>query len=179
MALLVLRLANTNILAKERSCKRSPVVPSGPSSLKMIFALLTKVIAVYVWLTIVHLWYFSLKGLLALRWRLSRSLVWLQVGLHELSEQFIGRGRSRSGNRSGNRSEIQSQIQSGIQFGAQGRVMRQSGGGTTWMKISDWSWFPGKLIFHRVKRREVPARGTTRAGSSGSHLGRWLDWIGE
>ena len=40
------------------------------------------------------------------------------------------------------------------------------------MRTSDWSWFFGKLIFHRVKRREVPARETTRAGFSGSHLGR-------
>ena len=40
------------------------------------------------------------------------------------------------------------------------------------MRTSDWPWFPGKLIFHKVKKREVPAKGTTRAVFSGSHLGR-------
>ena len=86
MAPLVLRPADTNIPAEEGSCEKSPVVPSGPSSLKIILALLTEVIAVHVGLTIVHLWYLGLKGSLALRWRWSRSLVRLQVGPHELSE---------------------------------------------------------------------------------------------
>ena len=139
----------------------------------MIFALLTEVIAVHVRLTIVHLWYLSLKGLFALLRRLSRSLVRLQVGLHEFFEQFLG--SDRSGSRSGNRSGIQS----GNQFGARGRVTRRSGGGTTWMRTSNWARLPGKLIFHRIKRRGVPARGTTRAGTSRSHLESWLDWIGD
>ena len=92
MATLVLRPVHDNVSAEEKSCKGSPFGPSGPSSLKIIFALLTEVIAVYVQITIVHLWYLSLKKLLTLHWKLSRFLVQLQVGPHELFEQFIGRG---------------------------------------------------------------------------------------
>ena len=120
VATLVLRLVHTNVLAEEKSCKGSPVGPSGPSGLKMVFALLTEVITVYIQVIIIHLRYFSLERSLALCWRLSRSLVWLQVGLYEFFEQFIGRGRS--GSRSGN--------QSGNLVGARGRVARRSGGGT-------------------------------------------------
>ena len=67
MVTLVLRLAHTNILAEEKSCKGSPVDPSGPSGLKMVFALLTEVIVVYMQLTIIHLQYLSIERLLALR----------------------------------------------------------------------------------------------------------------
>ena len=97
MTILVLCPAHTHAPVEEQSCKGSPVWLSGPSSLKMIFALMTKVIAVYVWLTIVHLWYLSLKGLLTLRWRRFRSLVQLQIGSHKLSEQFIREGRAGAG----------------------------------------------------------------------------------
>ena len=172
---LVLRLLYINTPTQKKSCKESLVGPIGPSSLKIIFAQLIKVIAVYVWLTIVHLWYLSLKKLLALRWKLSRSLVWLQVGPHELFKQFIGGRWSRSRNWSRNRSGNQSENQ----FGAWGRVTRRSGGDTTWMRTSNWARVPSKLIFHKIKRREVPTGGTTRARSFGSHLGRWLEWIGE
>ena len=73
----------------------------------MVFALLTKVIAVLMRLTIIHLRYLSRERFLALRLRLSRSLVWLQVGLHKFFEQFIGRGQSasRSESQSGNQSK--------------------------------------------------------------------------
>ena len=63
----VLRPAHTNIFAKERSYKRSPVGSGGFSNLKMIFALLTEMIAIYMQLTIIHLRYLSLKKLLELR----------------------------------------------------------------------------------------------------------------
>ena len=62
----------------------------------MIFALLAEVVAVYVRFTIVYIRHISLKRSFALFWRLARSLVRLQVSLHELFEQFIVRGRSGS-----------------------------------------------------------------------------------
>ena len=152
---------------QKRSCKGSPIEPGSSDSLEIIFALLIEVIVVYIGLTIIYLWYLNLKVSFALR--LSRSLVCLQVGLYEFFEQFIGSDRSgsRSGNRSGN--------QSGNQIGAQGRVTRWNGGGTTWIRTSNWARILGKLVFHWVNRKGVPMRGMTRAGSSGSHLGRWLD----
>ena len=150
--MLVLCPVHTNIFAEEKSCKESPVGPSGPSSFKIIFTLLTEVIAVHVQFTIIYLWYLSLKGSLALCWRLFRSLVWLQVGFYELFEQFIGKGQSQSGNQSENQS------------GARGRVTRQSGRGITWMKTSNSARVPGKLIFYKVKKKKVPTKETTRAG---------------
>ena len=62
----------------------------------MIFALLAKVVAVHVQFTIRYIRHHSLKKSFALFWRLARSLVGLQVSLHESFEQFIGRGRSGS-----------------------------------------------------------------------------------
>ena len=125
--------AHTKILTEKKSCKRSPVGPGGPGSLKVIFALLTEGIAVHMRLIIIYLWYFSLKGLFALCWQLSRSLVQLQVSFYEFFEQFIGRDRSgkRNRNRSGN--------QSGNQIGARDRVTRRSGRGILWMKTSNWA----------------------------------------
>ena len=101
---LVLRPAHTNIPAEEKNCKESPVGSSGLSVLKMVFALLTEMIAVYMRLTIIHLRYFSLERSLALRWRLFKSLIRLYVGLYEFFEQFISGGQSGSwsGNESGN-----------------------------------------------------------------------------
>ena len=55
MATLALRPMHTNVSAEEKSCKRRPIGPSGPSSLTMIFVLLTEVIAIYLRLTIVRL----------------------------------------------------------------------------------------------------------------------------
>ena len=62
----------------------------------MIFALLAEVVAVHVRFIIVYIWHVSFKGSFALLSRLARSLVGLQVSLHELFEQFIGRRRSGS-----------------------------------------------------------------------------------
>ena len=45
-------------------------------------------------LTIIYFWYFSLKNLFALRRKLFKSLVRLQLGLYEFFEQFIRSGRS-------------------------------------------------------------------------------------
>ena len=172
MATLVLRPVHTNVPVEESSYKGSPVGPRGPSSLKMVFALLTEVIAVHMRLIIIYLRYLSLERSLTLCWKLSRPLVQLQVGLYEFFEQFIGRGRSRS--QSGN--------QSGNLDGVRGRVARRSGGGTPLMRTSIWTRVPDKLIFYRISRRGVPTRGTTRgttrAGASRSHLENWLDWIG-
>ena len=139
----------TNVHTEKRSCKGNRVSPGGPNGFKIIFALLIEVIAVYIQLIIIYLRYFSLKGSLALRQWLSRSLVCLQVGLHKLLELIIGSRQSKSW--SGNRSRSWS------------GVTRRS---RAWRKRG-------------TTRREVPARGTTRTGSSKSHLGRWLDWIGE
>ena len=169
--MLLLRPAHTNGPAEEKSCKKSLVDPIVPSGLKMVFALLTEVIAVHMWLIIIHLWYLSLESPLALRWSLFRSLGRFLVGLHEFFEQFIGRGRS--GNRSGN--------QSGNLVWTWGGVTRQSERGTPWMRTSNWARVSGKLIFHRVSRRWVPTRetteGTTRVGASERHLENSLDWI--
>ena len=158
----------TNVSMEKKSCKGSLVGPSSPSNLKIIFVLLTKVIVAHMWLIIIYFRYFSLKGLLALCRRLSRSLVWLQVGLHKLFKQFIG--KNRSGSRSGNQSENQSK--------AQGKVIRQSKRGTIWIRTSNWVWVLGKLIFYKVNRREVLTRETTRTETPKSHLGRQLNWIG-
>ena len=73
--MLVLHPAHTNVSAEEKSCKGSLIGPGGPSGLKIVFVLLTEVILVYMRLTIIHLWYLSLERSLALRWRMSRSLV--------------------------------------------------------------------------------------------------------
>ena len=99
MATFVLRPLHTHVSAEKKSCKESPVGFSNPRSLKMVFALLTKLITVHMQLTIVHFWDLSLNGLFTLRRRLTRSLVRLQIGSHKLFEQFIGGRRSRSGNK--------------------------------------------------------------------------------
>ena len=77
-------LAYTNIPTEKKSYKKSLIEPDSPGSLEIIFALLIEVIAVHIKLTIIYLWYFSLKGLFA--FRLSRSLVCLQVGPHKFFE---------------------------------------------------------------------------------------------
>ena len=104
---------------EKESCKESLIEPGSSDGLEKIFALLTEVIAVHMGLTIIYLWYLSLKVLFALR--LSKSLVRLQIGLHEFLEQFLKSDRSES--RSGNRSENQS----GNQIGARGRATRERG----------------------------------------------------
>lgn len=43
-----LRLAHANISAKKQSCKRDLIGPNDPSSSKIIFVLLAKVITIYV-----------------------------------------------------------------------------------------------------------------------------------
>ena len=118
--MLILRPAHTNVSTEERGYKRSPVCLNGPSSLKMIFALLIKVIAVYVQFTIVHLWYFSFKRLLALRWRLSRSLVQLQVGSHvkNSSEESGAGAGTGAGTRVGIRAGTSSGPGVGLRDGA-------------------------------------------------------------
>ena len=166
MATFVPRLAHTNIPWKEKSCKESLIGTDGPDGLEIIFALLTEVVAIHVRFFIVHIWYFSLEGSLALRWRPTRSWVQLQVGPHELFEQFIRRGRSQSGNWSEN--------QRGNQFETRGRVTKRSGRGTTWMRASNGARVPGKLIFHKVNKKEVSTGGTPRAEISKSHFGGWL-----
>ena len=102
IAIFVLCPVHTNIPTKKGSCKGGPIEPSSPDGLEIIFASLTEVIAIYMGLTIIYLRYLSLKSSFALR--LFRSLVRLQVGLHEIFEQFIGSDKngSRSGTRSGN-----------------------------------------------------------------------------
>ena len=85
-----------DVPTKKRSCKEGLINSSGPKSLKIIFALLAKVVAVHVQFTIIYIWHLSFKRLFMLCWRLARSLVKLYVSFYELFEQFIGRERSRS-----------------------------------------------------------------------------------
>ena len=75
-----------DVPTKKESCKKGLVGLGGPRSLKTIFALLAEVVVVYVRFTIVYIRHLSLKRLFALLWRLARSLVGLQVSLHELFE---------------------------------------------------------------------------------------------
>ena len=75
MATLVLHPAHTHVSVEKRSCKGTPVSLGSPNGLKMIFALLTEVVAVYMQLIIIYLYYLTLKGLFALLYKLSRSLV--------------------------------------------------------------------------------------------------------
>ena len=91
-----LYLSYVNISKKKKSCKWGLIGPNSPRSLKIIFTLLAEVIAVHVQFTKIYIWHLSFKMLFVLLWRLARSLVGLQVSLHELFEQFIGRGRSGS-----------------------------------------------------------------------------------
>ena len=165
--MLKLRPVYTNVPMEKKSCKKSLVGSGGPSSLKLIFSLLKKVIAVYMQLTIIHLWYLSFKRLLALCRKLSRSLNCFQVSFHELSEQFIRKGQSES--RSGNQSKNQSKNQSG----ARTRITRRSKRGTIQIETVGEARVFGKLIFYMINRGEVLIRGTTRAGTSGRHLGKW------
>ena len=130
----------TNIFTKKRSYKKSLVGPNNPSSLKIIFVLLAKVVVVYIQITIIHIQHFSPKKWLALCQRLSKSLVWLQVGLHELFGQFIDSIRSKS--------------QSGTQSKTRSTVTRQSKA----QKGRD------------TIRREVLTREITRTGTFKSHL---------
>ena len=67
----------TNIFIEKSCCKKSLIGLNGLSSIKIIFALLTKVVIIYIQLIIIHLRHFSLKRLLALRRKLSKSLVQL------------------------------------------------------------------------------------------------------
>ena len=97
MTTVELRLTHINVLPKKKSCKGSPVGPSGPSSLKIVFALLAEVVAVHMQLTIVYLRHLSLKELLALRGRLFGSLVQLQIDLHELFENSLVATGARTG----------------------------------------------------------------------------------
>ena len=105
----------------------------------MIFALLAKVVAVYVRFTIVYIRHLSLEGSFALLWRLARSLVRLQVSFHESFEQFIIRGRSESWSPKDGR-------------GMSGSMAAFIG--------SSW-WTSYKLIF--IVWRRVTARTATRA----------------
>ena len=84
--MLELYLIYTNIPIEKKSCKRNLVDFGGPNGLKMIFILLTKVVAVHMQLIIIYFWYFSHKGLLVLCQKLFWSLIQLQVSLHELFE---------------------------------------------------------------------------------------------
>ena len=90
MATLKLYLAYIKILMEKESCKKCSIGLGSPGNLKIIFALLTEVVEIYVQFIIIHFQYLSLKMLLALCQRLSKSLVLLQVGFHKLFEQFIG-----------------------------------------------------------------------------------------
>ena len=161
-----MRPAHTYVFTEKKNCKRSPVGPSGQNGLKIIFALLIKVVAAHVQLSIVHIWYFSLKRLLALHWRLSRFLIWLQISLHELFEQFLRKMESKS--QSGNGSKNQNRNQSGARCG----ITRRSKRSNTQMGTVGKARVPGKLIFHMVNVREIPIRGTTRTKISGTHLDR-------
>ena len=53
--MLKLYLVHTKVPPEKKNRKKSRVGPGGSSSLKMIFAILTEVIAVYVQFTIIHL----------------------------------------------------------------------------------------------------------------------------
>ena len=114
----------------------------------MIFALLAEVVAVHVRFTIVYIRHLSLKGSFALLWRLAKSLVGLQVSLHESFEQFIGRGRS------GSRSPRDSREMS--------RSITAFGKGSWWISC--------ELIF--TAWRKVTARTAARAWSSHSLVER-------
>ena len=47
---------------EKKNCKGSPIGPGDSISLKMIFVLLPKVVAVHVQISIVYIWHFNLKG---------------------------------------------------------------------------------------------------------------------
>lgn len=59
--MLILCSSETDIPAEEKSFKRSAISLSAPSSGKMIFALLAKVVAVIVWLPKIQVWEPSLE----------------------------------------------------------------------------------------------------------------------
>ena len=90
----------TNTPTKKKNRKKSPVDLNGSSSLKIIFTLLIKLVAVHVQFSIVHIWHHSFKELLAFRWRPFGSLFRLQVGL---PKQFIQ--KNQSGSRNGNQNK--------------------------------------------------------------------------
>ena len=58
----------------------------------MIFTLLAEVVAVYVQFTIVYIRHLGLKGSFALFWRLTRSLVRLQVSLMNCLNNLLVEG---------------------------------------------------------------------------------------
>ena len=149
MTAFVLRLLYTNVSTKNKSCKESLVGLGGSNSLKIIFLLLTKMVAVHVQLIIIYIQHFSLKSLLALHQKLFRSLVRLQVSLYEWFESFIG----------SNQSESWSRNQSGNENGTQRRITRWSG--------------PRKGT--GTTKREVLTRRIIKTGTFGSHLNRELD----
>ena len=91
-----LYLLYTKVSIKKKSYKRGLVSLGGLSSFKINFALLTKVVAVYIQFIIIYIWYLSFKGLCALRWKMAKPLVRLQVSFHKLFEQFIKKDQSES-----------------------------------------------------------------------------------
>ena len=84
--MLKLRSTYTNAPTKKKNCKQSLFNPNYPSNLKMVFILLTKLVAVFVQFSIIHIRHLSFKQLFILCWKPAKFLVRLQVSLHELLE---------------------------------------------------------------------------------------------
>ena len=61
-----LRPVYTNTPTKQKSYKKSLVGFDGPNCLKIIFALLIELVAVYGRFSIIYIWHFGFKGLLTL-----------------------------------------------------------------------------------------------------------------
>ena len=56
MFLLVLLLAEANPVPKEKHSKKNPVSPHSSSDSKIVFTLLTKIIVVYIRLSVIYIW---------------------------------------------------------------------------------------------------------------------------
>ena len=96
VAVLVLSSSEAYSATEKWGCKWGTIYPNGAWSFKIVFTLLTKVIAIYVRFHRISLWGSSFKWLfLRLCLLLLPSLNWLHKYLKKFCKEVLGRGNKR------------------------------------------------------------------------------------
>lgn len=86
MIMLVLGPLKANASAKKKGSKQGTVGPSGPNNIKIVFALLAKVITVYMWLFMIQVRKPSLElafiGVFLMTYQLQKIILYLEKQFH-------------------------------------------------------------------------------------------------